>query len=264
MNISELIHREKELETIIEKVEKEIPTLPKGNIRVSMRGKYPQYFVITEKGDTKGKYVSTESLKEASDIAKRNYYEKLKKEAEREVKAIKRFLTAMSGKKPEEVYDYFCKKRQRLVTPLLISDEQFTKRWTEAQYEKNTYHPEECRYETKKGDLVRSKSEAMIADMYYELGIPYRYEAKVVLNDGKIKYPDFTLLKLPERIEIYHEHMGLMEDELYRASNITKLQEYAMSGIITGKNLILTFETDYAPLNIRAIRKNVKSIFIKK
>ena len=30
--------------------------------------------------------------------------------------------------------------------------------------------------------------------MYYELGIPYRYEAELRLRNGKRKYPDFTLL----------------------------------------------------------------------
>ena len=50
-------------------------------------------------------------------------------------------------------------------------------------------------YETKKNELVRTKSEMMLADMYYELGIPYRYEAQLLLKNGKKKYPDFTLLK---------------------------------------------------------------------
>ena len=36
------------------------------------------------------------------------------------------------------------------------------------------YLPEEKKFATKRGELVRSKSEAMIADCYYELGIPYK------------------------------------------------------------------------------------------
>ena len=54
-------------------------------------------------------------------------------------------------------------------------------------------------YPTKKDENVRSKSEVMIADMYYELGIPYRYEAQLLLKNGKKKYPDFTLLKTKTR-----------------------------------------------------------------
>lgn len=34
--------------------------------------------------------------------------------------------------------------------------------------------------------------------------------------------------------------------------------------ICTGKNLILTFETDYAPLDIRNLRSNIKEIFLPK
>ena len=97
--------------------------------------------------------------------------------------------------------------------------------------------------------------------MFYALGIPYRYEASVKLKNGKTKYPDFTLLKLPERTEYYHEHLGILDDESYRMSNLIKLNEYAESQIFTGKNLILTFESVNAPLNIKVLRNNVKEIF---
>ena len=108
---------------------------------------------------------------------------------------------------------------------------------------------------------MRSKTEARIADMYHALGISYRYEAPLILKNGKVKYPDFTLLKLPERILIYHEHMGIMDDDGYRRNNIIKLQEYSESKIFTGVNLILTFETEYAPLNLKDLRDNVKNLF---
>ena len=62
-------------------------------------------------------------------------------------------------------------------------------------YNTNPYYPEQKVYPTKKDEMVRSKSEVMLADMYCEMGIPYRYEAELVLKNGKKRYPDFTLLK---------------------------------------------------------------------
>lgn len=194
-------------------------------------------------------------------LAKKTYYEKLLKSAQCEYNAINRFLKAMPKKSPEEVYSSMNAYRKSLVKPLLMSDADYGVIWEKEPYEKNPFHPEECIYPTDKGDLVRSKTEARIADMYFSLGIPYRYEAPLKLKNGKIKYPDFTLLDVSNRCEYYHEHMGCMEEEGYRSSNIVKIEDYMESGIFTGKNLILTFETEYSSLSIKELRNNIKKIF---
>lgn len=262
MNYNELRERKDKLEKIIKKINKELPNFPKGNLRIAGKGKSAQYFHVTEKDNRRGTYIKANNKKLACDLAKKSYYEKLLREAERESKAITSYITAMKkGKMPEDVYASLNCHRQELVSPLLINDAAYAAEWENTEYDHNTYNPEECIYETKKGDLVRSKSEAMIADMYYELGIPYRYEAKLTLKNGKNKYPDFTLLKLPQRKIIYHEHMGMMEDELYRANNICKLHEYSTSGINCCNNLIITFETPYAPLSMKNIRNMMRDVF---
>nr|MCR4744743.1 hypothetical protein [Lachnospiraceae bacterium] len=126
----------------------------------------------------------------------------------------------------------------------------------------NPFMTEEKKYETKKGDKVRSKSEAILADIFYELGIPYRYEEQIRLKDGKNKYPDFTLLNIKSREEIYLEHMGLLDDEEYRKSNFKKLDEYRKNGIYLGKNLLITYESEESPLDIKGIRKMIKELLI--
>lgn len=102
----------------------------------------------------------------------------------------------------------------------------------------------------------------MIANLYFEMGIPYKYEFPLKLPNGKIKYPDFTVLDKRNRKEIYHEHMGLMGDENYRNANLNKLSEYLKNGIYIGKNLIITFETAENPIDIRAIKRMLEKIFI--
>lgn len=252
------------LEKIIDKVEREILYLPQGKLRVQNKRGKPQFFHVTDGTKRRGEYIPVEDIELVRKLAKRTYYEKLLKEAKHEQRAISSYLREIGEKSPEDVFSSMNDYRKGLVDPILMSDEDYAKMWEAMPYEKNPYHPEECTQPTDKGDLVRSKSEARIADMYYAMGIPYRYEAPVKMKNGKIKYPDFTILKLPERTEYYHEHMGLMEDEIYRSNNITKLNEYAESKIFTGNNLILTFETEYAPLNIKSLRNNVKEIFLSK
>ena len=103
----------------------------------------------------------------------------------------------------------------------------------------------------------------MIADMYYELNIPYRYEAELHLLNGKIKYPDFTLLNVNRREVIYHEHLGLLDDADYRKANLIKLNEYQKNGIYLGKNLIITYEAEGVYLNILELKNMCRKLFFK-
>lgn len=68
-------------------------------------------------------------------------------------------------------------------------------------------------YPTAKGDLVRSKSEVIIANLLYYEGLEYEYEAKLHHLSGVIK-PDFTV-KTPSGKYIYWEHLGMLGSEEY-------------------------------------------------
>ena len=195
-----------------------------------------KYFHVEKRGDTHGKYIRKKDANLVDLLAKKEYYEKVLREANRELAAIEQFVGRMAGTAPEDVYDNMNEYRRALVSPVVLSDEEYAKEWL---------------------------AEAQIADMYYELGIAYRYEYPLKLRNGKVKYPDFALLKRDEKTIVYHEHMGCLEDEDYRRGNLIKLREYAESGIFPGKNLILTFETDYAPLSMKAIREMVKKLFME-
>ena len=143
----------------------------------------------------------------------------------------------------------------------MASNEVCTQTWLSQPFTTSTYKPEEKVFKTRRGEMVRSKSELMQADTYFELGIPYRYECELTLEDGTTKAPDFTLYHAPRRMTIYHEHLGLMDEEGYVNRNIKKLREYEENGIYVGKNLILTFETAKHPFNVHQFRETIKKIF---
>ena len=75
-------------------------------------------------------------------------------------------------------------------------------------------HREQLRYKTKQGEFVRSKTERLIADALYDLGIEYYYERPVKLGMYTI-CADFTILSPLDGSEKYLEHLGL-EDEEYQ------------------------------------------------
>lgn len=71
----------------------------------------------------------------------------------------------------------------------------------------------ERKHKTLSGDLVRSKSEVIIANILYQSGIPFKYEAVIFGADGTPRSPDFTI-EWGGRA-YYWEHLGMLDDENY-------------------------------------------------
>ncbi len=138
----------------------------------------------------------------------------------------------------------------------------YARAWQSRPFRPSSYKPEKKIYDTRRGEKVRSKSEAIIADMLLELGIPYRYEYPVKMHDGTIRYPDFTLLKVKTREIIFFEHFGRLSEEDYRKETIEKMDIYRASGIYPGKNLMFSYETEENPLDINGIRKMLVEAFL--
>ena len=115
---------------------------------------------------------------------------------------------------------------------------------------------------TERGERVRSKSEKILADKFFAMGIPYRYEYPVQLKGYGTVYPDFTLLNVRERKECYLEHFGMMDDPEYSEKAIKKLEEYAKNGIYIGKNLLVTFETRHKPLEMKVVEQMIKEFIL--
>jgi hypothetical protein len=86
-------------------------------------------------------------------------------------------------------------------------------------------------HRTERGDLVRSKSELVIADKLFARRVEYAYEQPLVLPNGRIRYPDFTITDHARGVTFYWEHLGMLDDPGYRARWQRKLAEYLEAGI---------------------------------
>ena len=73
---------------------------------------------------------------------------------------------------------------------------------------------------------MRSKSELNIADTLYKMEIPYKYKCPFVLMNGRTVHPDFTILDIVNRREIYWEHRGMMDDRMYLKQSVQRIKEY--------------------------------------
>jgi hypothetical protein len=268
--LEELKERKEFLEKSLKEVNKSMTGLPEGKLRTVRQRNLFRYYEVTDPKDRVGKYIHVANIGKAKKLAHKDYYEKLKKQLSAELDQIEKMLQsyskgALANKglpyTAENVYANLSEARKILVSPFIVNDEEYAKIWENMSYNGNTFREEEKIYGTKKEEMVRSKSEVLLADMFYDLGIPYRYECELNLKNGKRIFPDFTLLKKSTREEIYHEHLGMLDEEDYLNHNLMKIETYRRNGIFVGKNLILTFESASCPMNIGEIRKSMKEIF---
>ena len=265
MNVENILQKEaQELKRIIREVEKREKRGPTGTLRISRKKNSIEYYIKTSEKEEKtvnGAYVKKNELKRVKEIAQRDYDTKLLKNAKSRLHAIEIFLRKYREYGVKEIFQKIHPCRRELIDKIIISDEEFAKRWCEVPYEGKKFWENEIIMVSEKGERMRSKSEKIIADKLYMLGIPYRYEYPIVLEE-KIKiYPDFTILKMPERKEVYLEHLGMLDDASYVDTTILKLNTYERNGIYLGVNLFITYETGKKPINIQALDKMLRALF---
>ncbi len=127
---------------------------------------------------------------------------------------------------------------------------------------------EDLIHRTERGDLVRSKSELVIADKLHAAGVDYAYEQPLVLSGGRTRYPDFTVEDDASGTTYYWEHLGLLDDPAYHARWERKREEYLEDGIVPwseGKDaermLIKTSDDRRGGLDAQAIGKLIGDVF---
>jgi hypothetical protein len=142
-----------------------------------------------------------------------------------------------------------------------INDDIDPRKWLVEDYEKNPSHPENLKYETKQGELTRSKSESIIYDELHNAGIWFRYECRFEIHTRCrmcTYYPDFMILRKRDRRIILWEHFGKMDDPEYHVKTIQKIRDYAACGYYCGLNLIMTQETGEEPFTSREAEETIR------
>ena len=262
--MEEIIELMKERVKILKKsmktAKQDILKFPEGRLRVSYSNHRARYYHLTETGPAKGTYIKKKDRILAQKLAMKEYNEAFLKDAEKELTLLEKTISILSKSNADLSFQNLLIHRKSLVTPYLQTDETYASKWLAKNLTQAPFLSEGLIYDTKRGEKVRSKSEAIIADILHDLGIPYIYEKKLVLKDGSTRRPDFTLLHVRKKEEIYLEHFGLLNQQEYLEKTLQKLDEYRASGIYPGKNLIFTYETEDIPLDIKGIRKMLHDI----
>ena len=274
--IETILNEEKcQLEKVVKEARKRLITAPKGRLRIAKKRKGVEYYYKSDlkdedtmgpdgsvkKKNNNGRYVKKSEMKFVRELAQRDYDEQLVGRGEARIKAIEKFLEKYNTTDLRDLYRKINSYRRELIHADIISDEEYIKRWQEVEYKGKAFDDEVKEIITEKGERVRSKSEKIIADKLYAMGIAYRYEYPLLLDGNIMVYPDFTILKMPEREEIYLEHFGMLDDARYVENVIYKLNSYERNRICLGVNLFVTYETSKKPINVKALDLLIRKRF---
>ena len=215
-----------------------------------------QYYVVDE--NNKLNYVKTGDIDVVRKILQKEYdeevYDRLVKLRERAAKFVEKY----DVNEIENVYNKRSEARKKLIVPAIIPEEKYIEKWLDKhEGNKNIFYGEGD-FPTERGDMVRSKSEKILADMFYKYGIPYNFEPELTLKDGTHAYPDFVLLNVRRRKTFYWEHFGMINDDGYAKKNWKKISDYEDIGLYPGKNLLITMEGEKKAINIERIRKMIE------
>ena len=227
------------------------------NLKVENRKKSIQYQIYKKRNQSETKYLKKSELAIAAKLAQRDYEKQVIKSIEEELKGISKFVKSMPDKSYEDIYNYLSRGRKAIVTPIVLTDEQYAKAWQEEKFVGKKIEAGTVGFETQRGEIVRSKSEVIIADALYFAKIPYHYEKPIKIGK-RIIYPDFTVLNVKTRKEYYWEHLGMLDDEEYLNKSLLKLELYEQNNIREGENLILSRETRFHPLNTSSVKDKIK------
>lgn len=119
-------------------------------------------------------------------------------------------------------------------------------------------------HRTSTGIAVRSKSEMLIYEELCRAGYRPEYEKPLTLG-GSTRYPDFTIEDEISGLNVYWEHLGLLEREDYRRSWEAKLAWYRTNGILPAEEgggskgtLVTSMESSTGGFDFSTVQKIVR------
>ena len=232
------------------------------SLNCSSRGKNIEYYKV--RGEERI-YLGADKEEEKKRLARKELYTRTLEAAEVEIRQIDRCIEILERKYPisdiDDVYHSLHRGIRELTGPVAASSDGYAIQWVK-KYSKfrNQTRAISGSLKTARGEIVRSKSELIIADKLYSAGVPYVYEVSVsFLNDGYMRrLPDFFVLNKRTRKEFFWEHFGMMDNPEYCAEAQYKLDIYAKNGYFPGKNLLITLESSKIPLNTEYVDLMIK------
>ncbi len=259
---SMITQRIRYLKKAISRLEKELAQAPVGKLRGSRHGKSWQYYYRERPEIEHGTYLRQtrkQDMKLAERLAQKDYDRRMLQQYQREENLLIKLYTHRTKQTADDIFYSIPEAKRRLVIPLEQPSDIEVQKWLETQYEKKSTFDSGASYRSGRGEIMRSKSEVIIANRLEVNHVPYLYEKPLYLEGLGQIHPDFTIWNRNRRCELYWEHFGLLDDQNYRDRALQRMLAYSQNGIYIGDRLLITGETNNVRLNIDYIDAIIKN-----
>jgi len=234
---------------------------PEGTIYINKHNNGVQFYHRKDQEKKPGVYLPAKEKEIAHALIQKKYDQHVASAAGKQVAALDRFIQKYDPDCLKRIYETASDFRKEIIIPEELPDRIYAEKWQNMPFEPKEIGEEVPEQYSDKGERVRSKSEVMIADALAQAGIPYRYECPLHLGNVLL-HPDFTILRLSDRSQLYWEHLGRMDDSGYVIKNLRRITIYEQNGIMPGIKLIVTMETGVQPINQSIIKQMIRTYCI--
>ena len=206
-------------------------------------------------------YLGTDDHEKVNLLKRKRYLQKMLKIIDKNIMAIDKFMKSYKRYDPESVAASMAKAYEIPPDSIYAFMELKNPKLWVKNYTKSDRYPEHLTQITNKGELVRSKSEVIIANALYANNIPYRYEN--VTPVGPTWYsPDFKILLTKDDRVIVWEHFGYSKDPDYLDKAMHKIKAYIDNGYVLWDNFIITFEDKDGNLDSRIVYRIIETCLL--
>ena len=127
INLENLKQRQQRITNLIIAIEHRLPALPEGKLRIHHYKTSTSYYMVEEGKNDCGTLLKKDDKTLYTGLAQKSYYQKVLKAAKEELKLIDQFLRRFPKPAIEQVYESLPKPRQKLITPIILPDDQYIK-----------------------------------------------------------------------------------------------------------------------------------------
>ena len=203
-------------------------------------------------------YIGNDTNETVKNVQAAHFLSKQLDYINKDVKLLESFLNKYRPVDSRYIYRKLRKSYRNSKLLGKMSNEQLAKEWKDqAEAYKATfepYRPEELIHTTNDGTMGRSKSEALIYNYLLEHGYTFVYELPFK-KDGKIFYPDFTILsEVDYKTIILIEHQGALKIETYKEHAFEQEFKYWKRGLLPNRDVYFTYDDNRGGFDIRPIK----------
>lgn len=219
------------------------------------------YYGACEKGKPNVRYIGKESKPEIGLVREHRYLSMSVNTIKYDIALIENFLSKYESITFSRINQKLPKSYRSDRYRAEIREDAARKWKQKAEAYKATFEPyrsEELIQPTMDGNMVRSKSEALVYNYMLEAGYTFVYELPLK-GSHRTFFPDFTVLsEIDYKTEIRIEHQGMYGRNDYRDRSEAREYDYWSNGFLPARDVYFTFDDNKGGLDIGPVAEILK------